>query len=309
MMKAEIGEMTGAAAVSTRTLKLLVIGAAGQVGQEFSRLAARGLAEMIPAEHAAADVRDMDALTALLAESPADAVINLAAFHNTELCESDRDAAFGVNALGARNVALAAAVAGKKVVFFSSDYVFGGRPPADPAGYGEDDRPDPLNVYGMSKAAGELLVRAAAENHLIIRTSSLFGTSVSRKGWTFPEMVRRKLAAGEHMRVVSDQVMAPTYTKDLAARTLELLEAGATGTFNVAGGGRCSWYDLAVASAELAGLPADIEPVSAGAFPAKARRPSFSVLRSPRMEAGGFAPMRHWRKALEAYFEEKGEME
>jgi dTDP-4-dehydrorhamnose reductase len=167
-----------------------------------------------------------------------------------------------------------------------------------------------LNVYGASKVAGEHLVRAAApDSHLIVRSSSLYGCVTSKKGWTFPEMMLNKARAGEELKVVDDQVMAPTYTYDLASRVLELIERDATGTFHVANAGSCSWYEFACATFELVGLNAAVQPVSSGEFPAKAARPKYSVLTGNRRADIGLDPLRNWRDALKAYLVEKGEIE
>lgn len=223
----------------------LVIGAAGQVGQEFARLLEPGAWTALT--HEELDVTDPTRVRAALGDRPGDVVVNLAAFHNVNLCEEQPQTALAVNGLGALHVARAAAELGRKVVYFSSDYVFG----ADAARrtpYTEADAPAPLNVYGTSKVAGEQFVRQAAADHLIVRTSSLFGAVTSRKGWTFPETMLRRARAGEPLRVVRDQLMAPTYTRDLAETVLRLVAADARGTVHVTNSGCCSWYYLAVAT-------------------------------------------------------------
>jgi dTDP-4-dehydrorhamnose reductase len=194
---------------------------------------------------------------------------------------------------------------GCRVVYFSTDYVFGGDDHRRSA-FVESDERAPVNVYGRSKAAGEDAVRDTLADHLIVRTSSLFGATTSRKGWTFPEMIIRRARAAEPLRVVSDQIMAPTYALDLVRVVDSLLQAGATGTVHVTNSGCCSWYEFACASLEMAGIGQPVEAVSATEFPSVARRPAYSCLATERLERLGIEPVRHWRDALRAYLEETG---
>ncbi len=287
-------------------MKFVIIGAKGQVGQEFAKHLPPD--QLIGLDIEDLDIRDQDSVRSTLAPLEFDAIINLAAFHDVNGCEEDPAAAFAANATGAFNVATVAGEMGKKLAFFSSDYVFGGETGrAQP--YTESDAAAPLSIYGASKAAGEQLVRAVLPtDHLIIRSSSLYGCVTSKKGWTFPELMLQKARAGDNLRVVADQMMAPTYACDLACRVLELFEKGASGTVHVANSGACSWHEFACATLELAGLGTDVQPVCSDEFPAKARRPAFSVLASARIHEFGLEPLRPWQDALKAYMIEKGEI-
>ena len=288
-------------------LRYAVVGARGQLGQEFAKHLPPE--RMIALDSEMIDVADRESVRAALSGLDCDGIINLAAFHDVNGSEENPGKAFSVNTLGGFHVASIAAEMRKKVVFLSSDYVFGGDVHRETP-YVEADPVAPLNLYGASKVAGELMVRAALpENHLIIRSSSLFGCVTSKKGWTFPEMMLARARDGQKLQVVGDQTMAPTYTCDLARRVLELLDVNASGTFHVANAGKCSWHDLACATFELVGIETHVEPVSSDAFAAKARRPRYSVLGTARLEAVGLPPLRPWRSALEAYLIEKGEIE
>ncbi|MBI4718391.1 MAG: dTDP-4-dehydrorhamnose reductase [Planctomycetes bacterium] len=284
-------------------LRYAIVGAAGQVGQEFCKC--------LPAERLTAltrqqiDITDPRSVSDALAGVEYDVLVNLAAFHDVNGCEDDGVKAFQVNGLGAYHLARAASGKRRKVVFFSSDYVFGAQTDRRTP-YLERDAVGPINVYGASKVAGEHLVRSACDDHLIVRASSLFGVVTSKKGWTFPEMILRRAKAGEPLRVVHDQYMSPTYTLDLVKAVIALAEAGATGTVHVANGEGCTWYEFAKATLELAGVAHPIEPVRSDAFPAKARRPVYSRMDSERIESFGVPAMRHWRDALAAYLVEKG---
>ena len=287
-------------------MKYVIIGAKGQLGQEFAKLLSDD--RIIALDIEEIDVSVRESVETVLGKLTFDAVINLAAFHNVNGCEDSPDQAFAVNATGAYNVAEVAGSMGKKVAFFSSDYVFGGDTVRSTP-YTENDHPAPLSIYGASKVAGENLVRAAQpDNHLIIRSSSLFGCVTSKKGWTFPELMLRKARAGDDLKVVDNQIMAPTYTYDLASRVLELFTVNATGTFHVVNSESCSWYEFACATFDLAGLTPNIRPVSLSEFPAKARRPEYSVLSSVRIEEINLSPLQTWREALNSYLVEKGEI-
>ena len=286
-------------------MKLAIVGSAGQVGQEFTKLLPA--AQLIPLIRDRVDIADPHSVRRCFDELDFDVLINLAAFHDVNGCEDDGEKAFRVNALGAYYLAQAAARKNRKVVFFSSDYVFG-LDAARKTPYVEHDAVGPLSIYGASKVAGEQLVRTATENHLIIRASSLFGAVTSKKGWTFPEMILKRAKAGETLRVVNDQYMSPTYTLDLVKTTVALLEKNATGTAHCANGGGCTWHEFARTTLELAGVKHPIEPVSSDAFPAKAKRPMYSRLGSARMASLGVQEMRPWQEATRAYLVEKGEM-
>jgi dTDP-4-dehydrorhamnose reductase len=286
-------------------MKLVIIGGKGQVGQEFKKHVSSE--NLVLLGHEDIEIADYASVMSCLENHEMDAIINLAAFHNTDLCEVDRSKAFLVNAIGAHNVARVAFELKRKVVFFSTDYVFGLDSQRDEP-YIESDPVAPLNVYGSSKVAGELLVRASNENHLIIRTSSLYGVVTSKKGWTFPEMIYRKARNAEPLKVVTDKIMSPTYANEMVRATLDFLENDAVGTVHIAGGGQCSWYEFACATLTLLHINVAIEPVSSDAFRTKAQRPAYSVLDSMLFEKYHVKPMKHWQDALEQYLLEKGEM-
>jgi dTDP-4-dehydrorhamnose reductase len=156
---------------------------------------------------------------------------------------------------------------------------------------------------------GEELVRKTLEDHLIVRTSSLFGAVTSKKGWTFPEMIIRRARAGQSLRVVADQTMSPTYTLDLVRCVVSLIEVGAIGTVHVTNGGGCTWHELATSALDVAGIYHPVEAVPSSSFPSAARRPAYSTLGSERLSSWDIAPLRAWRPALQAYLQEKGPIE
>lgn len=279
-------------------MRIAVIGATGALGQDLMRIFG---ADAVGFTHEALEVTDAEATAAALASAAPDWVINTSAFHRVDECEREPARAFAVNAVGAGNVAHAAAEIGAGVMFFSTDYVFSGAGRSRGNPYTETAIPDPLNVYGISKLAGEQLVCLRNPRHIIVRTSALYGWSISRKGWTFPEVMMRKARAGEPLRVVADQITSPTFTLDLARKAAELIERDAAGIFHVANAGECSWFELAQCVLELAGLQADLQPTFTSGTANTIRRPGYSALGSMRLPEIGVSHLRPWQDALSEY--------
>lgn len=286
-------------------MKVAVIGAAGQLGTDLVK-AVRGAGHaVIPLVHTQVDVTDPAGVGEILIQARPEAVINCAAFHRVDDCEDRPDEAFRVNALGALLVARACAELDAECVYISTDYVFDGE---KGEAYTEDDVPNPINVYGVSKLAGEHLVRQTAHRWLIARVASLFGVAgASGKGGNFIETILAKARAGQPLRVVHDITMSPTHTADAAERLAALISIGATGVVHLTNAGACTWYEFARQILELTGTDARLEPVPASSYPSKARRPRNSALRSVRLAGLGGAP-RPWALALQAYLIEKGHL-
>jgi dTDP-4-dehydrorhamnose reductase len=275
-------------------VKALVLGSAGQLGRELVRTLADEVAWK--GDRAEIDVSDGAAAAALLARARPDVVFNATAYNRVDAAEAEPLAAFAVNAVAPHHLARAAREAGALLVHFSTDYVFDG---TSPRPYREDDPTRPLGAYGASKLAGEHLVAAAGGEHLVVRTSGLLGRGGSeQKGGSFVERIVARARAGEPLRVVADQVFAPTCAADLARATIALVRARARGLFHVTNGGSCSWHELACAALAAAGIEAPVERVALGDLSLPARRPLRSVLSCERYLALGLPPLRHWRDAL-----------
>lgn len=280
-------------------MRLLVFGGWGQLGTELAR-SAEGSHELIRPARAEADVTDAAAVDAAVLAAAPDVVVNAAAFHKVERCQDDPATAVAVNTVGAVNVARAAAGAGARAVFVSTDYVFDGE---KGIGYTEDDPTSPVNLYGVSKAAGERAVSLVCPDALVIRLSGLFGhAGSSGKGGNFVETVLSKAEAGEPLSVVDDQRIAPTAAADAADRLLELVVHEAPGgAYHLANRGSCSWFEFAGAVLDLSGLGADLTPRRTGSD--EVRRPRWSILADTRTGRLGLAPARPWRQALAWYLE------
>jgi dTDP-4-dehydrorhamnose reductase len=284
-----------------------VIGANGQLGSDLCRAfgdAGYGVAAFT---HADVDVTDADAMHAALASVAPAVVINTAAMHHVEACEDDPVGAFAVNGLGARTVARAAAALDALAVHVSTDYVFDG---TQGTPYVETDAPRPLSVYGITKLAGEYAVRVATPRHLVVRCSGLYGTAACRAkgGLNFVRLMLKLARERGEVRVVTDEVVTPTYTRDLAIQMVALVESSLAGVVHATCQGECSWHDFAAAIFALAGQPVRLLPAVAADFPAKAPRPGYSVLDNARMRGAGIDQMPPWRESLRRYLAEIGEL-
>ncbi len=282
-------------------MRVMLVGAEGQLGSDLRRVLQ--VETLIPLSHADIEVTDVGAVRQAFEQHRPDVVINTAAFHRVDNCETQMERAFQANAFAVRGLAEECNRRGAALVHFSTDYVFAGEK-REP--YVETDRPGPLSVYGASKLAGEYLVAAALESHFLIRTCGLYGLGGSKsKGGNFPETMLRLAAQGKPIRVVNDQVVTPTYTADLARAVSQLIRTEAYGLYHITSAGSCTWFEFARTLFELAGVSADLSPVTAEAFGAPARRPAYSVLWNYRLESLQLGGMADWRDGLSRYMVER----
>ncbi len=279
-------------------MRLAVIGATGQFGRAMVEAARSSGWDVLPLGHDAIEVADATSVALALAD-PYDVVVNATVWHGP--AQEDPVMALRVNALGAKVVAEHAARHGATCVTVSTDYVFDGdatRP------YDESAVPSPRSVYGISKATGEALVRATTPDHLIVRVASLFdiGGSRAKGGTSFVGTMLAQARAGRPLRVVADQFHSPSYAPDAAATTMDLLRLGARGIVHVTNAGWCSWFEMAVAIVEEAGLTADLTPTRLADLPAGGPpRPRYSVLGHGGLRRLGLASPRPWRDAVRDY--------
>ena len=282
-------------------MRILITGARGQLGRDLQRSLSDH--ELIPCTHDELDVTEKHRVYALLKEHGPDVVINTAAYHRVDECESHPGETFAVNAVGPWHLATACRMHGAKLVHISTNFVFDGR--ADRP-YTEDDLPGPLNVYGTAKLSGEHLVRSNWDRHFIVRTTGLFGHSVgSGKGSNFIETMIRIGMERREVVVVSDQVMSPTSTEDLAGALGELIESEAYGTYHVTSGGACSYFDFARTIFRKTGIDTVVRPTSTEAYGAPAARPLYTVLDNGRILSLGIAEMPSWEDALDGYLAQR----
>ena len=283
--------------------RIVVLGATGQFGTDLVEVLREDAKfEVMPLSHADCDCTDESKVAQVIGSLHPDAVVNCAAYVRVDDCEEHASEAFNVNGIGALNVARACEAANALCVYISTDYVFDGTK-ATP--YAESALPNPINIYGTSKLAGEYLTRQATRCWLIVRTASLFGKTGARgKGGNFVETIIKKARAHEPIKVVNNITMSPTYSLDAANGLAKLLRNRATGLFHIANRGACTWYEFAKTISELADFGDVIHSVSSGEFAVRAARPKNSALIT---EQRGFQ-LRPWRDALKAYLVEKGHL-
>jgi dTDP-4-dehydrorhamnose reductase len=286
-------------------MKVLLIGANGQLGTDMNRVFRDAGDTVFPYVHAHLDVCSEASIAKVLDETHPDLVLNTAAYHRVEECEKRSDLAFQVNGTAPMHLAIACQKASATLVHFSTDYVFGGYAKNTP--YEETDRPAPLNVYGASKALGEFLIPDYTDRYFILRVCGLYGTAGSSgKGGNFVETMLKKGMAGDNIRVVDDQVLTPTYTVDLAEAVRKLVLTEKYGLYHLSSEGECSWYDFTRHIFESAGIQAKLSPVKSTEFNSPVKRPSYSVLSKAKGRAVGVT-LPSWKDALPRYLKQRAE--
>ena len=284
-------------------MRILLIGRTGQLGGDLLRN--NTVHEIIAPERAVLDVMNPDEVREALREYNPALVINCAAFHNVPLCEQQPDQAFRVNCVAMRDLAIACREADTRLVTFSSDYVFGSdrREP-----HVESALPHPLQIYGISRLAGEHAVMAAAPAHgIVIRTCGLYGRSgASSKGGNFVDGRVADALAGKTIEMACEQVVSPTSTDDLSRAVFDLIvhPGAGPGIYHLVNSGACSWYEFTCEIVRCIGASAKVVPVDRGGQTQGMRRPLFSALANVRASSLGIA-LRPWQDAVAAYLRAK----
>jgi len=290
--------------------KMAVIGANGQLGSDLV-FVAQGLGyEVAELTHDDIEIADEQSVQRALGAVVPEVVVTTAAYQGAKTYTGgDQFSYYRVNALGVWHLARWCDVHGATLVYYSTDYVFGGDVTRQ-VPYAEDDHPFPVNAYGNSKLAGEYFVRGFCPRHYVVRVASLYGRVGSRaKGHqNFVKTVIEKARRGEALSVVDDQVMSPTWTRRVASKTLEMLRAGAPfGLYHMAGSGCCTWLEFAREIVAVAGLSARVEPCST---PAEApgevfRRPRYTALRNARLSEVGLGDLPPWQECVEEFIKKE----
>ena len=279
-------------------MKVLVTGAAGQLGQDLmDELARRGF-DAVGIDREEADITDAAQVDHAIAKIRPDAVIHAAAYTAVDKAESDRDLCYAINVTGTENVARACERVGAAMVYVSSDYVL--------PGTGEefqqtDAEKRPLNYYGETKSLGEDAAARLLDRLFIVRTSWVFGA----RGHNFVKTMARLGAERDTLSVVADQIGSPTYTRDLARLLADLIETDRYGVYHATNEGTCSWYEFACAIMAAYGLSCKVQPVTTAEYPTAARRPLNSRLCKDCLDQNGFARLPHWKDALTRYVAEE----
>jgi dTDP-4-dehydrorhamnose reductase len=281
-------------------MKVAVLGANGQLGADVVLAFRRAGDEVIPLVHEDVEVSDESSIASAISSASAELVVNTTAMHNVEKCEADPARAFAVNALGVKFLARACDSRGAALVHVSTDYVFGGEKRTP---YAETDLPRPLNTYGISKLAGEHYALRENGKTFVVRTSALYGSNPCRAkgGDNFVRLMIRLGSERGKAKVIDDEFVSPTYTADLADQIVRLARSGEFGVYHATSGGQCTWHAFATAIFAEAGMDVVTEVATSADFPAKVRRPAYSVLDNRALRDRGLDVMPKWQDALKRY--------
>jgi len=275
-------------------MRVLIVGAKGQLGQEVAQfMKTQGTHEIFALDKQQLDITLYSDVMTLVSTIKPDVIINCAAYTAVDQAELHPETARAINTDASRNVAMAAKLLGSKLCFVSTDYVFDGEAQTL---YKETDQANPINIYGKSKLAGEQEVQSILDKYFIVRTSWLYGDY----GANFVKTMLRLAAERDSIKVVNDQIGSPTYAKDLAWFITKLIESDKYGLYHASNTGQCTWYEFAKAIFELKGITSiEVNPCTTAEYIQLAKRPKFSVMEHKAMKENGFGEMRHWRAALE----------
>jgi dTDP-4-dehydrorhamnose reductase len=284
-------------------MKILLIGKTGQLGGDI--LLNGSEHEIHAHDETTLDITVPVAVRAAIADLRPDVVINTAAFHNVPRCETEPLEAFRVNCVAVRDLAAACNEAGCRLVTFSSDYVFGGEKRTP---YREDDHPAPLQMYGISRLAGEHAALSTGPDHaVVIRTCGLYGISgAASKGGNFVDQRIADAKRGGPLEMGCDQTVSPTWTGDLSRGVLQLIEHPhlKPGIYHLVNEGECTWYDFTKEIYRILGSSVEVRPVDRKGLSGAMRRPLYSALANTKAKAVGVT-LPHWKEGLVHYLENR----
>lgn len=274
--------------------RIIVTGCNGQLGRAINKeLSGNSEISFVNTDVAELDITSIDKVMELVREVKPYAIINCAAHTAVDACETDWDNAYRINAIGPRNLSIAATETGAKMIHVSTDYVFNGKSSKP---YIEFDKPDPQGAYGATKLAGENMVKDFADHYFIFRTAWLYG-----EGKNFVRTMLRLSETNDKVRVVNDQFGSPTSTKELAGAIAHLLFTENYGLFHATCEGSCSWADFAEEIFRLAGKSTTVEGITTEEYNAPAARPAYSILENYMLKLTSDYKFADWHDAIEEY--------
>ena len=280
-------------------MKVLLTGSNGQLGRELTQQLNEKKINFVGYDIPEFDITDKKKITDIIDKEQPTVIINCGALTNVDGCETQKEAAFAINAVGPQYLAEIARDQDIVLVQVSTDYVFDGAGIAENGKlrpYVETDPVDPLTVYGESKAAGEKAVAEIAPKHFIIRTAWLYGD-----GNNFVKTMLKLASTHPKITVVNDQIGSPTSTVDLAAAIIDLIQTEHYGLYHGTCEGQCSWYDFAVEIFKMSGIDTSVEPITSEQFVSKTPRPKYSVLDNKGLKDLNMNHFRSWRVSLAEY--------
>jgi len=281
-------------------MKVVLIGASGQLGSDIVEVAPSKI-DLIPLSRKDVDVTVREQVENIIRKFSPEIIINTSAYVKVDLAEEEVDKAFLVNAVGVKNLVDICKELGICLLHVSTDYVFDGKKLRLREPYTEEDSPNPINIYGISKYAGERIIQNYLNKFYIIRVASLYGKrGASGKGGNFVYTIIKKAQNGEPLKVVDDIFMSPTYTLDAAREIWKIiLEQKPYGIYHVTNSGYCSWYEFALKILEYSSLKTEIKPVKHTEFKMKANRPLWTPLTSKKG-----IKLRNWEEALKDFIDD-----
>jgi dTDP-4-dehydrorhamnose reductase len=281
-------------------MKIAVIGANGQLGIDVVGAFTSNGDEVISFTHADIELSEKDSISARLTAARPNIIVNTAAMHHVDKCEQEPAKAFAVNGLGAKNLALAAKEISAKLMHVSTDYVFDGEKRTP---YEETDAPRPLNAYGNSKLCGEYFVRATLPEHFVLRTSAIYGKNPCRAkgGLNFIELMLKLARERGEVKVVDDEFVSPTPTRDIAEQMVVLSRSHAYGLYHATAEGSCSWHTFAREIFTLTNTKVRLMVAGPKEFPIKVPRPKYSVLENRALKSHELNVFKPWRQGLVEY--------
>lgn len=287
--------------------KIALIGANGQLGSDIYKVFVKdNFFEIIPLTKEELDITDFDKTKKVLEEINPNIVLNTAAYVRVDEAEDHPQEVFLINTFAQKNLAELCQKNNWVLVYISTDYVFG-EDEKRTLPYQEEDKPGPVNIYGLSKLAGEYVTKFICPRYFIIRTCGLFGVAGSSgKGTNIVESLLKIGKKKGEIKVVDDQIVSPTYTKNMAENLLLLLKKGNFGVYHMVSEGECSWYDFACEIFRLLKIKIKCQKIKSNQYPFRAKRPFYSVLENYHLRDLAINRMNHWKKNLKLYLIEKG---
>ncbi len=276
-------------------MKILITGYKGMLGSDLvETLENENQHDLILTDVEELDITNLDQVKNILNKEKPEIIINVAAYTDVDGCETNRELAYNVNAIGPKNLAIAANEFNVKLLHISTDYVFDG---INSKPYKEEDKTGPNSYYGETKLQAELFIDENMNNYFIIRTAWLYGFN----GKNFVKTMLQLAKNHDEITVVNDQHGSPTFTKDLAIAICELIKTDKYGIYHVTNGGNCTWYEFAKKIFEIANIGIKVMPVTTEEYPTPAKRPSYSVLSNEKWKKSGFVAMESYENALKTY--------
>ncbi|MGO1043836.1 dTDP-4-dehydrorhamnose reductase [Clostridioides difficile] len=281
-------------------MKILITGSNGQLGralvnqlESINQSIKQPKYDVLPTTRDDLDISNQTNVDSFIAYNKPDVIINCAAYTKVDACEDNIETAYKINALGARNLAIASEKVNAKLVHISTDYVFNG---LSKHPYREDNKTEPNSVYGNSKFMGEKFVEQFSHKYFILRTAWLYGN-----GNNFVKTMIRLSSENKEINVVDDQFGSPTSTIDLAKVIIKIMETEHYGVYHATCEGECSWYDFAKKIFELKNIDIKVNPIKSKDFKCKAKRPPYSVLDNFMLKLIGLNSFRNWEESIEEY--------